>query len=58
MSVHDTKLRGVRAHGRFVALVLLLATPRRYLCWRYLSLIAACAVPALLVVARRRTLYM
>jgi len=25
MSVHDTKLRGVRAHGRFVALVLLLA---------------------------------
>ena len=41
-----------------MALVLLLATPRRYLCWRYLSLIAACAVPALLVVARRRTLYM
>jgi hypothetical protein len=41
-----------------MALVLLLATPRRYLSWRYLSLIAACAVPALLVVARRRTLYM
>jgi len=41
-----------------MALVLLFATPRRYLSWRYLSLIAACAVPALLVVARRRTLYM
>ena len=41
-----------------MALVLLLATPRRYLSWRYLSLIAACAAPALLVVARRRTLYM
>jgi len=41
-----------------MALILLLATPRRYLSWRYLSLIAACAVPALLVVARRRTLYM
>jgi hypothetical protein len=41
-----------------MALVLLFATPRRYLSWHYLSLIAACAVPALLVVARRRTLYM
>lgn len=41
-----------------MALILLFATPRRYLSWRYLSLIAACAAPALLVVARRRTLYM
>jgi hypothetical protein len=41
-----------------MALVLLLATPRRYLSWYYLSLILACAVPALLVVVRRRTLYM
>jgi len=41
-----------------MALVLLLATPRRSLSWRYLSLIAACALPALLVVARRRILYM
>jgi hypothetical protein len=41
-----------------MALILLFATPRRYLSWRYLGLIAACAVPALLVVARRRTLYM
>jgi hypothetical protein len=41
-----------------MALVLLFATPRRYLSWHYLSLMAACAVPALLVVARRRTLYM
>jgi len=41
-----------------MALVLLLATPRRYLSWRYLGLIAACALPALLVVARRRALYM
>ncbi len=41
-----------------MALILLLATPKRYLSWPYLSLIAACAVPALLVVARRRILYM
>jgi hypothetical protein len=41
-----------------MALILLLATPRQYLSWRYLSLIAACAGPALLVVARRRILYM
>ena len=41
-----------------MALVLLFATPRRYVSWRYLGLIAACAVPALLVVARRRILYM
>jgi len=41
-----------------MALVLLIATPRRYLDWRYLGLIAACAGPALLVVARRRALYM
>jgi len=41
-----------------MALILLFATPRRYLSWRYLSLIAACAAPALLVVARRRILYM
>ena len=41
-----------------LALILLLATPRRYLSWPYLGLIAACAVPALLMVARRRILYM
>jgi hypothetical protein len=41
-----------------MALVLLVATPRRYLNWQYLGLIAACAGPALLVVARRRALYM
>ena len=41
-----------------LALILLLATPKRYLSWPYLSLIAACALPALLVVARRRILYM
>ena len=41
-----------------LALILLLATPKRYLSWPYLSLIAACVVPALLVVARRRILYM
>ena len=41
-----------------LALILLLATPKRYLSWPYLSMIAACAVPALLVVARRRILYM
>ena len=41
-----------------LALILLLATPRRYLSWPYLGLIAVCAVPALLVVARRRILYM
>jgi hypothetical protein len=41
-----------------MALVLLMGTPRRYLSWRYLILIAAFAVPALVVVARRRILYM
>jgi len=41
-----------------MALILLFATPRRYLSWPYLGMIAACAVPALLVVARRRSLYM
>ena len=41
-----------------MALVLLVATPRRYLSWPYLGLIAACVLPALLVVARRRILYM
>jgi hypothetical protein len=41
-----------------MALVLLLATPRRYLSWRYLGLIAACALPALLVVAWRHILHM
>ena len=41
-----------------LALILLLATPRRYLSWPYLSLMAACALPALLVVARRRILHM
>jgi hypothetical protein len=41
-----------------LALILLLATPRQYLSWRYLGLITACVAPALLVVARRRILYM
>ncbi len=41
-----------------MALVLLVATPRRYLNWPYLGLIVACIMPALLVVARRRILYM
>jgi hypothetical protein len=41
-----------------MALVLLLATPRRYLSGAYLGLITACVLPALLVVARRRALYM
>ena len=41
-----------------MALVLLVATPRRYLNWPSLGLIAASVVPALLVVARRRALYM
>ena len=41
-----------------MALVLLLATPRRYLSWPYLGMIVACVLPALAVVARRRTLYM
>jgi hypothetical protein len=41
-----------------MALILLLATPKRYLSWPYLSLLLACAAPALLVVARRRILYM
>ena len=41
-----------------LALVLLVATPRRYLNWPYLGMIVACVLPALLVVARRRILYM
>ena len=41
-----------------MALILLLATPRQYLSWRYLGLITACALPVLAVVARRRILYM
>ena len=41
-----------------MALVLLVATPRRYLNWPYLGMIVACVLPALLVVARRRILYM
>jgi hypothetical protein len=41
-----------------LALILLLATPRQYLSWRYLGPIVACAVPVLAVVARRRILYM
>jgi hypothetical protein len=41
-----------------MALVLLLATPQRYLSRRYLGLVVACVIPALLVVARRRILYM
>ncbi len=41
-----------------LALILLLATPRRYLSGRYLGLLVACVIPVLLVVARRRILYM
>ena len=41
-----------------MALILLLATPRQYLSRRYLGPITACVIPALLVVARRRILYM
>ncbi len=41
-----------------MALVLLVATPRRYLSWPYLGMVVACVLPALLVVARRRILYM
>jgi hypothetical protein len=41
-----------------MALILLLATPRRYLSPTYLAWITACIMPALLVVARRRALYM
>ena len=41
-----------------MALVLLVATPRRYLSWPYLGMIAVSVMPALLVVARRRVLYM
>ena len=41
-----------------MALILLLATPRRYLSSRNLAVIAAFALPALVVVARRRALYM
>jgi hypothetical protein len=41
-----------------MALVLLVATPRRYLNWASLGMIAACVLPALAVVARRRILYM
>jgi len=41
-----------------MALVLLVATPRRYLSGPYLGMIAAWVLPALLVVARRRALYM
>jgi hypothetical protein len=41
-----------------MALILLLATPRRYLSSRNLAWIAACLWPALVVVARRRALYM
>jgi hypothetical protein len=41
-----------------MALILLLATPRQFLNWRYFALIVASAAPALAVVARRRILYM
>ena len=41
-----------------MAVVLLVATPRRYLSGPYLGMIAAYVLPALLVVARRRALYM
>jgi hypothetical protein len=37
-----------------MALILLLATPRQYLSWRYLGLITACVLPALAVVANHR----
>jgi hypothetical protein len=40
------------------ALILLLATPKRYLNAYTLSAICACALPALALVIRRRTLYM
>jgi hypothetical protein len=40
------------------ALILLLATPKRYLNRYRLAAIAACAAPALIMVARRRVLYM
>jgi hypothetical protein len=40
------------------AFILLLATPKRYLNRYYLSAIAAVALPALALVARRRILYM
>jgi hypothetical protein len=41
-----------------MALILVLATPRQYLSSRNLTVIAAFVLPALLVVARRRALYM
>jgi hypothetical protein len=41
-----------------MALVLMVSTPRRSLSWAYIATIAACVLPALAVVARRRTLYM
>jgi hypothetical protein len=41
-----------------MALILLLATPRRHLSSRNLAWIVACVLPALVVVARRRALYM
>ena len=41
-----------------MALVLMASTPRSSLSWRYLGTIAACVLPALAVVARRRILYM
>ena len=41
-----------------MALVLLVSTRRRFLSWPYLGMIAACVLPALAVVARRRILYM
>jgi hypothetical protein len=41
-----------------MALVLMVSTPRNSLSWRYIGAIAACVLPALAVVARRRILYM
>jgi hypothetical protein len=41
-----------------MALVLLLATPRRYTSRLYLGMIVACVLPALAVAVRRRTLHM
>jgi hypothetical protein len=41
-----------------MSLVLLMATPRRYLSRTWLGLIIAVAIPALVIVARRRILYM
>ena len=46
------------ASRQIICLLESLATPRRYLNWASLGMIAACVLPALAVVARRRILYM